>query len=51
MSNLTCFRCGKSKYQMWWCRVCRVHFCGDCAGGGFTYFACPKGHRDVIKAT
>jgi hypothetical protein len=49
MSQPTCYHCSKSKSQMWWCRACRAHFCGDCAGGAFTTFACPKGHRDVMK--
>lgn len=34
---------------MWYCRDCRMHFCAECAGGGFTRFKCPKGHSDVTK--
>jgi HEAT repeat protein len=48
LSNLVCAFCAKKKRAMWWCRECRLHFCGDCAAGSLIRFACPRGHRDVV---
>lgn len=49
VAKLACNFCGEEKSRIWFCRQCRLHFCGDCAGGSFITFACPKGHRDVAK--
>jgi ribosomal protein L37AE/L43A len=51
MAKLACNFCGKVKSKIWFCRKCRLHFCGDCSGGSFITFACPKGHRDVAKVS
>ncbi len=52
MSSLVCAFCGKQKRPMWWCRICRMHFCGNCSrGGAFSSFSCPKGHKDVAKVS
>lgn len=49
MASPTCSFCGQRKLMMWFCRQCRLHFCADCAGGGFISFKCPRGHQDVTK--
>jgi len=46
-----CSFCGSRKRLMWFCRQCRLHFCGDCASGGATTFKCPKGHADVARVS
>jgi hypothetical protein len=30
MGKLACNFCGKVKSRIWFCRKCRLHFCGDC---------------------
>lgn len=49
MATPACSFCGHKKLMMWFCRECRMHFCAECAGGGFINFTCPRGHRDVTK--
>jgi len=49
MAKAICGFCGEKRLMMWFCRHCRMHFCANCAGGGFTKFTCPKGHEDVVK--
>jgi len=48
-TSVACSFCGRRKQLMWFCRQCRLHFCGDCAGGVASALTCPKGHSDVAR--